>query len=79
MIEVRERQLEQVADALLDADHAEPVLEGPRRVAVGDAAGDLVEREEPEPDRKLAPEVGQPLGRCLRPAATIAVMEVRPW
>ena len=71
-------QLEQVADALLDPDHPEPVLERPRRVAVGDAAGELVEEEEAEPDRELAPEVGPPLGKCLLPAATIAVIRTCP-
>ncbi len=60
------------------SDDAEPVLEGAGRVAIGDPAGDLVEREEAEPDRELAPEVGPSPGQCRRPAATIVVIRKSP-
>ena len=47
----------------LDPDHVEAVVERPGRIAVGDAAGDLVGGEEAEPDRKLAAEVAPPTGQ----------------
>ena len=43
--------------ALLDLDHPQAVLEGARRVAVGDAPDDLVGEQEAEPDRELEAEV----------------------
>jgi hypothetical protein len=61
--EVGRRQLEQVADPLLDPDYVEAVLECLRGVAVGDASGDLVEAEEAEPDGHLQAQVGPASGQ----------------
>jgi hypothetical protein len=41
----------------LDPDHVQAVVEGLRRVAVGDPTRHLVQAEEPEPDRELKAEI----------------------
>src|SRR5207302_10687568 len=55
--DVLERELEEVAHPLLQADDAPPVLESRRRVAIGDPACKLVRQQEAEPDRQLARKV----------------------
>ena len=52
-----ERELDEPGHTLLDLDHPEAVLEGPRGVAVGDAPDDLIREQEAEPDRELHAEV----------------------
>jgi hypothetical protein len=58
-----EGHLEQGAGVALDPDHVQAVLEGARRVAVGDSTGDLIGAEEAEPDCELAAEIGPPTGQ----------------
>src|SRR5262249_40624695 len=55
--EALERELVERVRATLEVDHAQAVGEGSSRAVVGDAAGDLVEGEEAEPDGDLEPEV----------------------
>jgi hypothetical protein len=50
-------QLDQPVEVPLDPDHLQAVVEGLRRIAVGDPAGQLVEAQEAEPDRELEAEV----------------------
>ena len=50
-------QLEEPVHVLLEVDDVEPVGERLRRIAVGQAAGELVDEQEAEPDDELAEEV----------------------
>ena len=54
---------ETVHDARLDADDVIAVLERPRRIAVGDAASQLIQDREAEPDRSWRPRSDQPRGK----------------
>jgi hypothetical protein len=58
--ELLQAELEQRVCVLLEVDHPEAVRERLRRVAVGDAADNLVGEHEPEPDRELADEIRPP-------------------
>src|SRR5438094_860039 len=60
--EALEGQLDQPVDMALEADHLQPVVEGLRRVAVGDPARSLVGEQEPEPDAELLGQVSPPAG-----------------
>src|SRR5262249_21785106 len=56
--ELLERQLvEPVAEVRLEPDDLQPVVERLLRVPVCEASSDLIDEQEPEPDRDLAPEI----------------------
>ena len=67
--EALDRRLEQRSRPLLDPDHVQPVPERRRDVPVGQAAGDLVDDVEAEPEgdleREMPPAARQPPARRL--------------
>ena len=55
--------LDQRVERPLDVDDGLPVAESLRRASIGDAASDLVDPEEPEPDAELEEKVTPALGK----------------
>jgi hypothetical protein len=73
-----ERELDQAVEVALESDHAQPVLERARRVAVGDPPRQLVCEQEAEPDAELAGEVDPPTWKNATVCGVETCHDVRP-